>query len=139
MKKKITPLHMACSLKESDVIFKFVEIGADVFSIDEDGNNALHYYFEGDWEQNANHFKVIKYLLKRECDPNQKNKNNRTPLIYVCKVNDKDISIDLVKLFAENNANPNIVDSSLNKCALEILKSSEREEVRNCVDLFSQF
>eukprot|EP01091_Cochliopodium_minus_P008305 TRINITY_DN1858_c0_g1_i3.p1 TRINITY_DN1858_c0_g1~~TRINITY_DN1858_c0_g1_i3.p1 ORF type:complete len:685 (-),score=147.67 TRINITY_DN1858_c0_g1_i3:15-2069(-) len=138
-KNSITPLHMACRYKPELIIY-LIEMGADATSIDNDGHNALHHLYHATHDKTCipvgyNDVKILNLLLERKCDPNQIGSNNRTPLFWVCSLNDSTKSVDVIKLFADFGANPTISD--INKVnVLDLLGKSGREEVRDCIKLF---
>lgn len=86
-------LHYAAAKKDVVVMKKLIERGADVNILDNYGNNPLWvavFYAKGDYE-------AVKLLLKKDANPVNKNKNDKSALDFAKQINDN----ELLKMLSE--------------------------------------
>lgn len=112
-----TPLILSSYRGEKEIVVQLLKKGADVNYITNQGS-ALHgVAFKG----NVN---IAELLLKFQADPNIKDRNSTTPLIYAVLFS----HIELVKLLLKYGADPNIKDHA-GLSALDHAKALESKEL----------
>ncbi|CAG8546937.1 10860_t:CDS:1 [Paraglomus occultum] len=97
----------AAEENEAEIIQKLVESGADVDSIDEQGNTALHYsVMKGNLE-------ATKKLLELGIEANVKNEDGETPLHIAAKLDDEyeeDVILKISTALLEKGVSPTAQD-----------------------------
>lgn len=103
-----TPLVIAIKKKKFELVKILVEKGAYVnVPTNTERQYPLHFAVE------MGNISVIEYLLKKDADPNQTDKNNCTPIFYIMKNKQKiDEIIEIVQLLIYYGAKLNIKDAS---------------------------
>ncbi|MDH7446954.1 ankyrin repeat domain-containing protein [Aquimarina sp. 2201CG14-23] len=117
----INALHaIAFKNEELDIFNYFIERGVDVNQPDNKGDTPF---------MNAvsrNKKESINYLIKFVKNINDSNKNGVTPLMRAVQRN----SLDVVKLLLEHDANPLVKDSTENTLAYYVLKSYQKDKLK---------
>ncbi|MDR0392169.1 MAG: ankyrin repeat domain-containing protein, partial [Planctomycetaceae bacterium] len=112
--KNQTPLHEIVTLggnQEYQELFQcFIDNGADVNAVDNDGNTILHSATNCHTVPTC----YIKALIEKNVNVNAKNKNDETPLLNIIK-NTKNVGdrLEIVKLMIDKKADYNITDKNL--------------------------
>lgn len=94
---KYTPLTFASIRGMYDFVVYLVDNGADMNSINGDGDTALMW---------TSQFKIAKYLTDKGADINLKDSNGTTPLMCAAG----NLRYDIVKYLVENGAEVNCID-----------------------------
>ncbi len=98
--------------KEETVFSMLIEAGADVNSMTETGETALHHAAAG------NFVETTKTLIKKKADLNAANKSGYTPLYYAAK----DKALATAKILLESGA-------KVDKLAMELAESDDNKDL----------
>ena len=100
----ITPLIVACSEENYDVVSKLVQGGADVNTTDNFGHSPLEEAVRYAYKNEVEATNIISLLLVNNVDVNAQNIDGETPLMQAAYYNYTAIA----RLLIENGANVNL-------------------------------
>ena len=95
-------LHEALSGHKWDIVEFLINEGIDINLKDSGGNTALHYLCDDNSTDYNEVFKLIKILLDKGADANERNKQQSTPLIKAT-ARSNGPGFDIFKLLLEHN------------------------------------
>ena len=123
-----TPFHFYCLNSKISVegIKYFVENKANIQLLNHENNTAFHLYYK---KNNQITSEILKAFLEVKCDFNMTNNSLITPFFYACK--NKNFSLDILKIFFNEENKPNLNNSSPNDLPIENCQNST--SLGNCL------
>ncbi|KAH0491001.1 hypothetical protein TgHK011_002447 [Trichoderma gracile] len=115
-----TPLHALIRMLEGDALAKSLGYGANCRAADSKGNTPLHLLMQGYGAR----VETVRALLVGGADPNARNHDGLTPLLF-CSYVDAGY-MDILDAFLEFGADINAVDRNGNSLLFRLLSSSAR-------------
>ncbi|KAL7807629.1 ankyrin [Trichoderma gracile] len=115
-----TPLHALIRMLEGDALTRFLEYEANCRAADSKGNTPLHLLMQGYGAR----VETVRALLVGGADPNARNHDGLTPLLF-CSYVDAGY-MDILDAFLDFGADINAVDRNGNSLLFRLLSSSAR-------------
>ena len=94
--QSLTPVHLACINPNYKILEELIKNGGEIEFLDNKGRKPIHYaaLFKGPGP--------LKVLIDNNCNVNDREKNEFTPLIHACRAG----RYENVKILLENQADP---------------------------------
>ena len=141
-KEGLTPLLYL--LKQSNEKGNLTEVlqllfnhGADIKTIDDNGNNALHYVCQ--YYQNDNLIEIIRLLIKHGVEVNQKTKYGSTALQFLCQYYQNDNLIEIVRLLIEHGVDVKAIDSFRYTALISLCENYQKENLIEILELLIKY
>ena len=119
------PLFTLIAEEKNEEVKKLILSGFYVNTQSSNGQTALHVAVE------FGNLEIVKFLLENKAKVNIKSKHNRTPLLMIDELPERDdLLVEIVRLLVAKGANVNVQDKSKNTALMFACDEEELEAVK---------